>query len=82
MEKAQKPLLFKLVTCTSVFVLLMIASLYFHHHQKQKEIEIENERKQQLLKMTPAPHHKGVETGGEPKDAQAKTRRDFVRKVN
>ncbi|XP_066932693.1 mannosyl-oligosaccharide 1,2-alpha-mannosidase IA-like [Clytia hemisphaerica] len=53
----------------------------FIKEQKQKEIEIENERKQQLLKITAAPHHQGVETGGEPKDAQAKTRRDFVRKM-
>lgn len=53
----------------------------FIQEQRNKEIEIENERKQKLLKMTPAAGHKGVETGGEPDEPQAKTRRDFVKKM-
>ena len=56
----------------TLFGIVMMASLYF----------METEKKEALLKKSPLPGHKGVETGGDPKEQpQAKTRRDFVKKV-
>ena len=78
-DKYQRSYLVKSVLVIVTFGIFMMASLYFN--QKNKQIQIENEKKEALLKMTPLPGHKGVETGGDPKDPQAKTRRDFVKKV-
>ena len=79
MEKNQRSFLVKSVFVIVTFGLFMMTSLYLN--QKKKEFEIEKDRKEALLKLTPLPGHKGVETGGDPKDPQAKTRRDFVKKV-
>ena len=80
MEKShQRSFLVKSILVIVTFGLFLMTSLYLN--QKKKQLEIEEERKKALLKLTPLPGHKGVETGGEPKDPQAKTRRDFVRKV-
>lgn len=81
MEKSNpsRPFLVKLILVLIIFALFLMTSLYLN--QKKKQLEIEEEKKNALLKLTPSPGHKGVETGGEPKDPQAKTRRDFVRKV-
>lgn len=52
----------------------------FVKQQKEKEQEIQKERKQKLLAMTVPPEH-GVKVGGEPKDAEVKKKRDFVKKM-
>jgi len=80
MEKLdKKPLFTKFVILVMAFTMILSTSMFFY--QRQKEIEIENERKKKLLEITAPPGHKGVETGGEPSEPEAKRRRDFVRKV-
>lgn len=68
-----------IVLFTVVFLLFFFVSSSVY--QKNKELEIENQRKEKLLKMTADPKH-GVDTGGEPRDPQAKQRRDFVKNVS
>ena len=79
-ELIKKPLFTKSIILMMIFTMILSTSMFFY--QRQKEIEIENERKKKLLEMTAAPGHKGVETGGEPSDPEAKRRRDFVRNVS
>lgn len=69
----------KIILFTISFMILFIVSLSVY--QRNKELEIENQKKEELLRVTANPKH-GVDTGGEPKDPQAKQRRDFVKNVS